>query len=356
MAQYPTEYGTTPVGRIVMCNREGIFAKGTKDKDNRDIPLDKQCYFVGLAIEKTAPGLAETLGILQKAASEGYASNPMVMQQVNAGLNATAFTWKVQDGDAMVQNPTTGQMEPRTPNARGCFIFKFKTTIDMTAAKWPAGAAQATHCDPSEMYKGCFAMISFSTSANGNADHTAGIYLNPKTICFVGHGEPIVGGPSLEAQFSGAAPGAYMPAGMSQTPLVPAGSPPAAGMPPMGAPPSAPAAPGMAQPPMGGAAPVAPAGNPMAAPAPGMAAPAPGMAAPAPGMAAPAPGMAAPAPGMAAPAPGNPAANPMMAPGAAPAPNGGEMPAPNAPGMATGSPVDPNGQPQAYGGYMNPQG
>ena len=92
-----------------------------------------------------------------------------------------------------------------------------------------------TYCDPSEIKRGYYVTVPFSTSANGNMDHTAGVYLNPQTVCLVGFGPEIVGGPSLEQQL-GAGPGAYVPAGMTQTPQLPSGAAPAptpapAGMP-----------------------------------------------------------------------------------------------------------------------------
>ena len=73
-------------------------------------------------------------------------------------------------------------------------------------------------------------------------DHTAGVYLNPQTVCLVGFGAEIVGGPSLEQQL-GAGPGAYMPAGMTQTPQLPSGATQAPSGMPAPAPTPAPAQP-----------------------------------------------------------------------------------------------------------------
>jgi hypothetical protein len=81
--------------------------------------------------------------------------------------------------------------------------------------------------------------VPFSTSANGNMDHTAGVYLNPRTVCLVGFGPEIVGGPSLEQQL-GAGPGEYIPAGMTQTPQLPSGAAPAPTPTPAGTPAPAP--------------------------------------------------------------------------------------------------------------------
>ena len=83
-------------------------------------------------------------------------------------------------------------------------------------------------------------------------DHTAGVYLNPQTVCLVGFGPEIVGGPSLEQQL-GAGPGAYVPAGMTQIPQLPSGAAQAAPAPapsgmPAPAPTPAPAPSGMPAP------------------------------------------------------------------------------------------------------------
>lgn len=219
MAQFPTEYGASPVGRLI---NGDPFNKQTKDANGREIPLDKQSYWFAIAVEKQNPQVNEMLGTLQKAAMAGYQQNPTVMQQINMGLSAPSFSWKVSDGDEMVADPATGQQRNRWANGAGCWIFKFNTTLPIIAAQYMPGASVPEPCDSSVIYRGCFVQVSYGTSANGNQDHTAGVYLNPRTVAFVGHGEPIVSGPSMDQQFSGGM-GGYTPAGMTQTPQAPAG-------------------------------------------------------------------------------------------------------------------------------------
>ena len=221
MANTGIQYGTSAVGRLIMGDP---FNKNTKDQNGRDIPPDKQTFFFGIACEKTAPGVAEHLGTLQKAALEGYANVPNVMQQVQMGLAAPQFSWKVQDGDEMIVDPQTGQHKLRNQYAAGCWIFKFSTTIPIRSAKFPPQSNVPVDCDPSEIKRGYFVQVSYSTQVNGNLDHTAGVYQNPKTICLVGFGEEIVSGPSLEQQFAGA-PTGYSPQGMTMTPQAPTGAP-----------------------------------------------------------------------------------------------------------------------------------
>ena len=216
-----TEYGNSPVGRLISGDP---WTKQTTDANKREIPPEKQSFWFAVAIEKDAPGMNEMLGLMFKAAQAGYGQAPQIMAQINMGLAATAFSWKIADGDEMRANATTGEQELRWKHGQGCWVVKFSTTLPIASAKFMGGVP--TYCDPSEIKRGYYVTVPFSTSANGNMDHTAGVYLNPQTVCLVGFGAEIVGGPTLEQQL-GAGPGAYMPAGMSQTPQLPSGAAPA---------------------------------------------------------------------------------------------------------------------------------
>jgi len=236
-----TEYGNSPVGRLISGDP---WTKQTTDANNREIPPEKQSFWFAVAIEKNAPGMNEMLGLMFKAAQAGYGQAPQIMAQINMGLAATAFSWKIADGDEMRANATTGEQELRWKHGQGCWVVKFSTTLPIASAKFMGGVP--TYCDPSEIKRGYYVTVPFSTSANGNMDHTAGVYLNPQTVCLVGFGAEIVGGPTLEQQL-GAGPGAYMPAGMTQIPQLPSGAAPAPTPAPAGMPAPAPVgnAPGM---------------------------------------------------------------------------------------------------------------
>jgi hypothetical protein len=225
MAQNPTEYGSTPVGRLISGDP---WTKQTTDFDNRPIPEDKQRYWFAVAVEKNAPGMSDMLGNIYKAAMAGYAHAPAVLAQVQQGLAAQQFSWKVDDGDEMRANAQTGQQERRWKHGEGCYILKFSTTLPIRAAKYQGNVP--TDCDAAEIKRGYYVQVAYSTTVNGNTDKTAGVYLNPQTVCMVAFGEEIVGGPSLDQQF-GQGPGGYMPAGASQTPLAPTGAPGAAPQP-----------------------------------------------------------------------------------------------------------------------------
>jgi len=215
-----TEYGNSPVGRLISGDP---WTKQTTDANKREIPPEKQSFWFAVAIEKDAPGMNEMLGLMFKAAQAGYGQAPQIMAQINMGLAATTFSWKIADGDEMRANATTGEQELRWKHGQGCWVVKFSTTLPIASAKYQGGVP--TYCDPSEIKRGYYVTVPFSTSANGNMDHTAGVYLNPQTVCLVGFGPEIVGGPSLEQQL-GAGPGAYVPAGMTQTPQLPSGAAP----------------------------------------------------------------------------------------------------------------------------------
>ena len=217
---YKRQYGNSPVGRLISGDP---WVKQTTDANNRPIPDEKQSFWFALAIEKNAPGMNEMLGTMFKAAQAGYGNAPHIMAQIAMGLAATAFSWKIGDGDEMRANTKTGQQELRWKHGAGCWIVKFSTTLPIASAKY--NGAVPAYCDPSEIKRGYYVTVPYSTSANGNQDHTAGVYLNPQTVCLVGFGPEIVGGPSLEQQL-GAGPGAYVPAGMSRTPQAPGGAAP----------------------------------------------------------------------------------------------------------------------------------
>lgn len=328
----PREYFTLPVGRLIMGDP---WNKQTKDQNNRDIEPDKQRFFFGVAVEKSAPGVNEVLGGMQQNALAGYAHAPHIQAVIQQGLAAQAFSWKVQDGDEMVVNATTGQTELRNKHAAGCWIFKFSTTLPINPAMYPPNGATPVPCGQDQIKKGYYVQVAGSHQVNGNVDHTAGLYLNPQTIAFVAYGEEIVGGPSLEQQFGNAGHGGYMPSGASATPLAPAGGAGAAPMGNVAAP--APATPmGNVTTPVPAAPMGAPAQMPTTAPQP----------------------VAPPVPDNPM---GNPVTNPATMPATAPAPvapAGGGMPMgqpAGTPAMPTASPSSPPVAPPGstgYGGYM----
>lgn len=318
MAQnYPSLTGQfTPGGRFVM----GSFTqKQDKDMDGRPIPPEDQEFFFGLAVPKNQPGMDELLGTLWNYAAQGYQQNPAVMNQINQGLSARDFSWKVEDGDIAKPDRKTGQMRDIPEYMKGCYIIKFKT-------KYPFGAcdAQGNDINPGDIKIGDYGDVMFAVGINGRVDHNAGIILYPNAIRRLGFGDAISGQQSASSAFANRQ--AQVPTGASPNPTAGGAVPPAGGMQQnpqqgmhggmggsMGGQPQQ----GMQQPPMGGA----PGGLPSAGGA------------------------------------GLPAAGGMQ-PGNPPSNYGNQQPMSNGGNMATGSPGDPAQQGvQPHNGILQgPQG
>lgn len=305
-------YITSSVGRLV----QGDAFAGS-DKDHQGKPrtdktgAPKMQWYIGVAFPKGPEWeamWAQISGVAQRDFPAGEYNNP-------------GFAWKVVDGDAPEHAAKVG--------FPGHFILRMSTGYAPTV--FDANNQQVV--DPSQLQRGYYVQVYFSTRGNGEpANGKPGIYVNHSMVRVVGYGEVISSGPSADQAF-GAGPAA-LPAGASAAPLAPANAMPAAPMAPAApAPmPAAPMAPAAGVPMAGGyAAPVAPA--PMAPAAP-PAGPTPPAMAPAPAPM-PAPAPTTPAPAMAVPGtPGMPTtAYPSNPPAGVPA---AVQPAPNF--MAPGQP------------------
>ncbi len=239
----------TPGGRFV---QGSLVEKGEKDSKGVVIPPEKRSYFFGVAVPKNTPGLNELIGKLYQMAATDYAQVPLVMLQIQQGLGAKDFAWKIQDGDAPMYDSKTGQLKVTPDYLKGCYIFKFNTQFEIGACD-----AEGRDIDRKSIKKGDYVDVMFSSQCNGNVDGTAGIYLNPNAIRRLGFGDAISSGVSASTAFANQQ--AAVPAGATQMPTAGGAAPmPGTGMPaapPMGMP-AAPAAPPVAPPP----APFPPAG------------------------------------------------------------------------------------------------
>lgn len=235
-----------PGGRFIMGD---LMKKGDKDAKGAPIPVEKQRYFFGVAVPKGSPGLNELWGQLYNLAATDYANVPLVMMQISKGLREPSdFSWKIEDGDWPVYDKATGQVKPQSELTKGCMIFKFGTQFEIGACN-----VEGRDISRADIKRGDYVDVLFDSTINGNNDHTAGIYLNPKAIRLLGYGEAITAGLPASAAFAGKA--AHVPVGASQMPTaggigmppVPGAAPPmgmpgvsAAALPPMGAPPAPP--------------------------------------------------------------------------------------------------------------------
>ena len=101
-----------------------------------------------------------------------------------------------------------------------------------------AGNTEIT--DPEQVYRGCYAVVAIDVKTNGaTGTNTRGLYINSRGIQMVGHGERIMGGANPDELFGATAAipaGAYVPAGMTNTPPAPAMAVPVSPAPAMVAP------------------------------------------------------------------------------------------------------------------------
>jgi hypothetical protein len=243
----------TPGGRLVMGS---LNTKSAKDHEGKAIAPEDQRYFFGLAVPKSTPGLMELINSIWKMAATDYANVPLVMGQINQGLAARDFSWKIQDGDVVTYDKKTGQPRPIPEYFKGCYIIKFSTNFEVSCCDF-----NGNDINRADIKTGDYADVIFNAVINGKMDDTAGIYLNPVAVRRLGFGEAITTGVSASQAFAGRA--ATMPVGASQMPTAAGATPPAG----MGMPPAGMGMPGNgvpAQAPMGYAA--APTGMPAAMP------------------------------------------------------------------------------------------
>lgn len=211
----------TPGGRLVMGS---LTEKNKTDHQNQPIPEDKQGYFFGVAIPKDAPGVNDLIAQLYGMAVAQYGQVPLVMQEIQQGLAAAKFSWKIADGD-VPRYDGQGQPKPIPAHIQGCFVFKFSTQFDISACD-----VNGVDLNRADIKRGDYVDVMFNAATNDKMDHTAGNYMNPMAVRRLGFGEAISGSVSASAAFAGH--GASMPAGATTMPTSAGATPPAgAGMP-----------------------------------------------------------------------------------------------------------------------------
>lgn len=262
-----TQY-TTPVGRLV----DGDLFTIREEKDEAGKPkltkngqVKKTCWFK-LAVDKANPEWPVFYQLLVETARAAY---PSAFNPATGQLLPGAYTLKVQDGDGY---SSKGKPLFDKPGHKGCWLVNFSTQY--TPKVYPHGrynAADMLVFDPAKPHAfpvelGDYIRVAGIASHN-TSTQSPGLYLNPSLVEFMGHGERIVKqtGPDAAEVFANKAP-AYIPPGMSATPLPMAAAPAPA---PAATPPVPATAPTPA------AVPVQPYGGYMAAPAAPAATPAP---------------------------------------------------------------------------------
>lgn len=227
-----------PVGRIVMGNPYDI-----QENDQQGRKREHPTIFFGVAVPKTNPDVSGILGLLNQTARQHYQHNPTIMAQIERGLQAENFAWKVDDGDSDKNKGREG--------FAGCWVFRFSTSIIPVKC----GDSASNPIDPSMIKCGYYVDVDGSVAPNGLTDKNAGLYLNPNGVRLLGYAQEIQSGPTIGQMFKDRP--AVLPPGASAVPV--ASNPNPGGMPAPIATPPAGAMPGM---PGTTAAPPAPAATP----------------------------------------------------------------------------------------------
>lgn len=338
--QVPQWNVVTPVGRFITGD---VTQKRTTDVDGRPIAdPSKHMFQIGLAIRKDNPNLPQFFqqffGFIQTA----YANRPDALQKMQLGLVGSkrgGLSLKIKDGDEPDQKGN------RNPHSAGCYVIYMSTTLPIKAAN-----AMNQEIDPKEIYRGCYCDVNITVRPNNEPGDRCGVYINPNFVRFLGHGEQIFGGMTVDQAFGAAPAPTQLPPGASMTPIAPAGGIP-------GANPTMPSGQQPAAPSMPGYQPTQPQGMPPGNFAPPNMQPQPpiyGQSTNVPPVGNQPPGLNVP-PVVGTPYPFNPPQQPGQMP--AGFPGGAAQQSGSAP-YPTGYPINPNnGQPvQPYGGYMQPPG
>ena len=209
----------TPGARFVSGDLE---KKQDKDYENKPIPPEEQEYYFAVAVGKDQPGVGELLSQLHGLATQAYQQAPQLLAQVNMGLAATGFSWKIEDGDIAKIDTTTGQPKKIPEYIQGCYVFKFRTKYEFGACD-----VNGNNINRADIKRGDYVDVMFTASPNGRYDANAGIILYPNAVRRLGFGEAIAGAVDASQAFSGHQ--ANIPVGATAAPTANGAMPPAQG-------------------------------------------------------------------------------------------------------------------------------
>lgn len=210
----------TPVGRIV----QGNPLVGNQAKDdygalvfNQD-GTPKLNYYMGLAISKQDPAAQQ---LIAKIDAEARAAWPNLFDPATGECRDKKFSIKYFDGDGFDHN---GKAFAEREGMAGHWIIRLQSNYPLRSYDGMAGNVEIT--DPERIYRGCYAVAAIEVKTNGaTGTNTRGLYINSQGVQMVGHGERILGGANPDELFGAAGAaipqGAYVPAGMSTTPVAP---------------------------------------------------------------------------------------------------------------------------------------
>jgi len=204
-------------------------------------PREKPQYFFAHAVEKSHPRLQEVMNAIYQMAWGEYSHRPDIQQRIQQFMApGVQFAWKMVDGDS--------DKYKDKPGCAGCMIFKYSTTL-----AYQVVGPDNTPIDPMWLKTGYYADVYIGAAANGQLDHTAGIYLNPLIVRLLGTAEeihpgvqaaavmpaaPSIGGAWM-APAQSSTPAPNLPAAVLGAPAAATATPPAVSMPPAPALPTA---------------------------------------------------------------------------------------------------------------------
>ena len=227
----------TPVGRIV----QGNPLVGNQVKDDHGALVFNQdgapklSYYMGLAISKQDPAAQQ---LIAKIDAEARAAWPNLFDPATGECRDKKFSIKYFDGEGFDHN---GKAFAEREGLAGHWVIRLSSSYPLRSYDGMAGNVEIT--DPERIYRGCYAVAAIEVKTNGaTGTNTRGLYINSQGVQMVGHGERILGGANPDELFGAAGAaipqGAYVPAGMSTTPVAPPAPP--AMQAPVQAPPAAP--------------------------------------------------------------------------------------------------------------------
>ena len=210
----------TPVGRIV----QGNPLVGNQVKDDHGALVFNQDgtpklnYYMGLAISKQDPAAQQ---LIAKIDAEARAAWPNLFDPATGECRDKKFRIKYFDGDGFDHN---GKAFAEREGMAGHWIIRLQSNYPLRSYDGMAGNVEIT--DPERIYRGCYAVAAIEVKTNGaTGTNTRGLYINSQGVQMVGHGERILGGANPDELFGAAGAaipqGAYVPAGMSTTPVAP---------------------------------------------------------------------------------------------------------------------------------------
>jgi hypothetical protein len=191
--KYPTFDIPFPAGRFVLGSLTELQTKDNNGRDRKNPTL-----FVAVAVDKRTPGIDDILGNIIGYARHTYqyVNGGQQVQQRLAQPNFAAksgFAWKIKDGDH----------DPKWAAREGCpgsWIFCFGTSYA------PARCCDTNfqQIDARVIGLGDWVQVFSTVAINGETGETAGLYLNPNGVMFLGTGQRIIpAGQSFEQMFAG---------------------------------------------------------------------------------------------------------------------------------------------------------